>query len=77
MSILGQWTRVYSLCIRKRFKADVDTQNVYYLTPIIFVVAITDQVKASGGKHISHIKLLELCTHVIYIVINQEEENET
>ena len=71
MSILGQWTCVYSLCIGKRFKADADTKTF----PIIFVVAITDQVKPSDDTHVSHIKLLELCVHVIYIVINQEEKN--
>ena len=66
MSILGQWTRVRLLCIHKRFKANHDAE---YLS-IIFVAAITTQIKkTSGDKHIiiSNIKLLELDMHMINI----------
>ena len=51
------------------------TQRHYYLIPIVFVTVITDQVKASGDKHVlATLNSLELHTHVINILLITNRE---
>ena len=51
-SILGQWIRVCLLCLYASDLRLMLTQNFYYLIAIVFVITISDQLKASGDKHV-------------------------
>ena len=50
--ILGQWTCVDLLCLYASDLRLMLTQNLYYLIPIVLVTTISDQIKASGDKHV-------------------------
>ena len=70
-SILVQWTRVCLSCIRKRFKRLILTINIYYLIPIANLHGCYHRSNKRIWRqtHVSHIKLLELGTHVIDILL--------
>ena len=50
--ILGKWTRVRLLRLYTSDLRLMLTQNLYYLIPIVFVTTISNQIKASGNKHV-------------------------
>ena len=66
-SILGQWTCVRLLCIRKRFKANADT-NIYYVIHYLRGCHHHSNKGVWRQTCVSHIILLESRTHLINIL---------
>ena len=69
-SILRQWTHAHFYVYTSNLRL-MQTQKHYYHILIVFMTAITDQIKKSGDKHV--LATLNVYAHDKYFFIDQEE----